>query len=273
MKQEFLKKIMIMSSCFSILCFLAAPSSFAGGNMQEVLSVEIAELHEKLHWISDNERLDYPEDKAFLYKKINELTNVLNTISDNERIYPEEKAYASFQVKKLTDALNTIAAKERIYPGEKVYVSYKFDKLTQVLGVVIDDNERLDYLSKISLDKDNQTLAQVLGVIIDCNERDISFLFARDLSQVLSVGISDNDQYMEDDDVLKAQELTQFLGFLLSKNDRGMDYQIEELIDVFGWISDNERLDYPEKIVWQNKIQALTQVLGVIISDNERDIH
>ena len=49
-----------------------------------------------------------------------------------------------------------------------------------------------------------------------------------------------------------------------------MEDLVEEFIEVLGWISDNERLDYPEKLSLQKKIQALTQVLGVIIADNER---
>ena len=278
MKLSLLKTTMCIFTCFSILCILPAPSSFASGNMQEVLSHEIAELQERLQGISGNERFDYPDDKVFFQKNINQLTNALSIIiDDNERVdYDAKLAYVSFQIKKLTDVLHTISQNERIYPGEKVYVSDKFNKLAKVLGIVIDDNERIDYLHMLALEKKNLELIQVLGIIIDDNERiDYSHILSiekknQGLSQILGIVISETEKYLEGDDNLKVQELAQFLGFIIDDNERDMHNLVEELIEVFSWISDNERLDYPEKVSVQKKIQVLTQVLGIVIDDNER---
>ena len=72
MKELFLKKIVKISSCFSILTILAVPYSFAGSFDEVPFSTQISKLDNTLQRISDNERLDYPE-KLSLTKNIDRL--------------------------------------------------------------------------------------------------------------------------------------------------------------------------------------------------------
>ena len=145
MKRSFLKKIIKISSCFSILTLLTVHYSFAGSFIEDSLPAQISELSETLQWISDNERFDYLE-KSSLTKNINQLNNILNIIiDDNERLDYPEKIYLTEKMDQLNNILNfVIDNNERIYPNEMAFLDEEIDKLIRVLGVIIHDNERVE---------------------------------------------------------------------------------------------------------------------------------
>ena len=161
MKQTFLKKIVNISSCFSILTMLTMHSSLANSFVEDSLSAQIRELSETLIWISDNERVDYSE-KNSLYKEIDQLIHVLGVvISDNEK-------YLEFQIQELND----------------------------VLGIIISDNEKYLEDDLALVDKEIDMLIQVLGIIIHDNEPGLFFQI-RELNEVLDIIISDNEKYLD----------------------------------------------------------------------------